>query len=125
LNSKFVWKASTPFTNVGSWDNRVTLAVGRPLPIYSDQQTFLLFVGVSQRRESRKRPDLTPAGHLNCPDNSPYIRTAPVVLMKPTKVNVASGFLFRIFKSLRLIPMMPSRQSYQVRVKGNSCTAAI
>jgi hypothetical protein len=30
------------------WVNRVTLAISRPLPVYPDQQTFLVFVGMSQ-----------------------------------------------------------------------------
>jgi hypothetical protein len=30
------------------WVNRVTLVVGRPLPVYPDQRTFLWFVGMSQ-----------------------------------------------------------------------------
>jgi hypothetical protein len=30
------------------WVNRVTLVVGGPLPVYPDQRTFLVFVGMSQ-----------------------------------------------------------------------------
>src|SRR5207344_1935438 len=31
------------------WVNRVTLVVGRPLPVYPDQRTYLGIVGMSQR----------------------------------------------------------------------------
>jgi len=31
--------------------NRVDLAVGRPLPVYPEQQTFFAFVGMFQRRQ--------------------------------------------------------------------------
>jgi hypothetical protein len=30
------------------WVNRVTLAISRPLPVYPDQQIFLVFVGISK-----------------------------------------------------------------------------
>jgi hypothetical protein len=33
----------------------VTLAVGRPFPVYLDQQTFLVFVGTSQSANSGPR----------------------------------------------------------------------
>jgi hypothetical protein len=32
-----------------SWVNRVTLAVGWPLAVYPEQQTFLAFVGMFRR----------------------------------------------------------------------------
>jgi hypothetical protein len=41
---KYLWRSLTSEMGV----NRVTAAVGRPLPVYPDQQTFLLFVGTSQ-----------------------------------------------------------------------------
>jgi hypothetical protein len=34
---------------------RVTLAVGRPLSVYADQQTFLVFIACLER--ARSRPD--------------------------------------------------------------------
>src|ERR1700730_10421192 len=35
------------------WVLRVTLAVGRPLPLYPDQRTSLVFVGMSQTCQKR------------------------------------------------------------------------
>jgi hypothetical protein len=37
-----------------SWVNRVTLAVGWPLPVHPKQQTFLAFIGMFQRCHVRK-----------------------------------------------------------------------
>jgi hypothetical protein len=50
---------TTHYRTCLQWINRVTLTVGRPLPVYPDQQTFLVFVEhVSNAPEAAIEPDL-------------------------------------------------------------------